>query len=231
MPQTPLDQMADTGYENMSEESGYILSEMKPLFRALERAIDGKISKGELSALWRTVESQYALRSDFLALTKTVEHHLNTGHPIPEETLQMLNVLLNANDLFGIRRNDIEISSAEVLTLNATPKELVPAPVDGSYVDIVHMELFLDYNSAAYVVDPGEDLSIAYATAGEILKFTSVGFLDQASSQRRAGAPNSENVPVGVNEAVLLQLLVGEVLTGNSPLKVRVDYRLIKAIS
>lgn len=44
----------------------------------------------------------------------------------------------------------VTISSAEILALNSTPKELIAAPWAGYIVDVRSITAFLDYNGAAY---------------------------------------------------------------------------------
>ena len=117
------------------------------------------------------------------------------------------------------------------MTGYATPVEIVPAPGPGLYIEVKRVEFFLDYGSVAYTgIDTAEDLSIAYASAGEIFQVETTGFLDQASDQRRCAHHGSLHV-VGVNEAVTLSLLSGEILTGDSPLKVKVDYRVVAVLN
>jgi hypothetical protein len=125
----------------------------------------------------------------------------------------------------------VTITTAELLALNATPKELLPAPGSG-YANVVDSAvLFLDYNSAAYNgVASGEDLEIRYTNGSGQLVATveTTGFLDQASDQVRyvqVGAVTAIT-PVA-NAAVVLDLASGEIATGNSPLKVKIYYRVV----
>lgn len=226
---TPLGEMADTGYESMADDSGYILHEMKLAVRKLTEAIEAKAGKTELQSVWKSAERLFADKETFNQLVRHVED-LAEQSPQIEELRTALNILAADQDLHKIYKSDTTITSAQLLTMSATPIEVVTSPGPGKYIDVVHVELLLDYNSAAYVVDAGEDLSLKYETAGEIQKFTSAGFLDQASSQRRAGGPKATDLPTGVDEAVLLQMLIGEVTAGDSDLKVRIDYRILDSI-
>lgn len=228
MPQKTLSEMADTGYENMSEESGYVLHELKLAMRKVSERIEDNATRAELQAVWQTVEKQFATRSELLALRKFLNQHLDTYDFAAMK--QALNMLANCKDQFDIQREEITIASADLLTMNATPVTLLGAPPAGKFIDLVHIELFMGYNSAVYAVDAGEDLSISYTTAGEIIKFTSAGLFDQASDQRRAGAPTSFDVPVGVAEAIQASILVGELAGGDSDLKIRCDYRILDAL-
>jgi len=123
----------------------------------------------------------------------------------------------------------VEIDTEDMLTLNAIPVQLVSAPGAGKYIEVRRVEFFLDYATTAYAVDTGEDLSIQYETTGEIFQVESTGFLDQASDQRLCSHTPALH-KIGENEAVQLQILSGEILTGNSPLKVKVDYRVVEVL-
>ena len=129
---------------------------------------------------------------------------------------------------------DVVVSSAELLALFATPKTLVPAP--GANLALVF--------EGAWIVKPagtayggiaaGEDLSVKYTNAAgaEVGSAEATGFLDQATIQGRymrahgAASGVSDKTPVA-NAALVLHMLVGEIITGDSPLHVRVFYRIV----
>jgi hypothetical protein len=130
---------------------------------------------------------------------------------------------------------DVEITSAQLLALNATPRPIVAAPGAGKFLVFDGAVLFLDYNSAAYAgIAAGEDLAVKY-TDGSGLQVGSAeatGFLDATADAvrfmdaYRAASGISSITPV-VNAALVLQMLTGEVITGNSPLKVRTYYYVL----
>lgn len=135
-----------------------------------------------------------------------------------------------ANDT-GIVTANITVSSAELLALNATPKQLVAAPGVGKALILVDAQLDLPYNSAAYAgIAAGEDLEIRYTNgAGQLVATVeTTGFLDATASAYRHVYPASAAAIVPAdNAALVLDLAVGEITTGNSPLKLRVRYREI----
>jgi len=53
-------------------------------------------------------------------------------------------------EIAPIRYKNVRITSAEILALNATPKELVAAPGAGRAIEFVSAALFLDYGAATY---------------------------------------------------------------------------------
>lgn len=131
----------------------------------------------------------------------------------------------------GIVTADVVIATAELLALNATPKQLVAAPGVGKALILVDAQLMLDYNSAAYDgIAAGEDLEIRYTDgAGQLVAtIESTGFLDAAADAYRHIYPASAAAIAPVaNAALVMDLATAEIATGNSPLKVRVRYREI----
>jgi hypothetical protein len=133
----------------------------------------------------------------------------------------------------GAKSADVTITTGQLLALNATPKTLVAAPGAGYALVFEGAVLYMAYNSVAYNgVAAGEDFAFKYTgTSGStVATVESTGFIDQATNQLRyarpAGAAINDCTPVD-NAALVLHLLSGEIATGNSPLKVRVYYRVI----
>lgn len=125
----------------------------------------------------------------------------------------------------------VEISSAALLALNATPQTLVAAPGAGKALILVSAELWLDYGGTAYNgIAAGEDLAIKYSDANGATLATveTTGFLDATADANRYVQPTTTAAITPVaNAPLVLHLLTGEIATGNSPLKLRVLYREI----
>jgi hypothetical protein len=123
----------------------------------------------------------------------------------------------------------VEISSAALLALNATPATLVSAPGAGKALILVGAELWLDYGGTAYAgIAAGEDLAIKYSDAAGATLATveATGFLDATADAFRYVAPTTTAAFTPVADAPLvLHMLTGEIITGNSLLKLRVLYR------
>lgn len=136
-----------------------------------------------------------------------------------------------------VKTVDVAIPAAQMLTLNATPRTLVQAPGAGYALIFVGAIAFYDFVAAAYGgIAAGEDLSVKYTDAAglEVGQLEATGFLDQASDQLRYIRPHhAASGPNGItpvpNAALVLHMLVGEVITGDGPLKLRVYYRRIPA--
>lgn len=127
---------------------------------------------------------------------------------------------------------DTLITSAQVLALNATPITVVAAPGTNKYTEFLGAIVFLDYNSAAYVDDIGEDLVFKYTDgSGAEVSMQADGGLFDGTADAVVWMPpkgNNEAVPgveMVANAVLVLHLLVGEWITGDSPLKVRVFHR------
>ena len=122
--------------------------------------------------------------------------------------------------------SQVTISSAEVLALNATPKALVAAPGAGKAVLLEKAIVHLDYNSAAYVDDAGEDFVIQY-DGGTALTAVIDGTLLDGTADAKVPLQALSGVPLEANVAVEAHILVGEWATGNSPIIVTVWYRVV----
>lgn len=148
-------------------------------------------------------------------------------------------VLNKPNGAFGTLAmfSDKIITSAQLLALNATPKEVVAAPGASGYALLFQRALIYKPAGTAYAgIAAGEDLVFKY-TNGSGAQVSSViettGFLDQTTAQvRYVGMPGSTSTtaadvtPVD-NANIVLHLLTGEITTGDSPLVVRTWYDII----
>ena len=125
---------------------------------------------------------------------------------------------------------DVTVSSAELLALNAAPKQLVAAPGAGNILLLEAAQLWLDYATTAYDgIAAGEDLSIKYTngSGAEVAQIETTGFLDGTADETRCVRPGSTAVQPVANAALVLHLLSAEIATGDSPLKVRTWYRVL----
>ena len=125
-----------------------------------------------------------------------------------------------------IYEREIDITTAELLALSTTPKELVAAPGLGIVLEFVSLVSFLDYNSIDYATYG--DLTVHSHTSGTAVSAT-IGASDLL--QASADAYNvtqvlSADVVLNDNEALELRVGTGNPTAGNSPLKVRIAYRI-----
>lgn len=129
-----------------------------------------------------------------------------------------------------LRSVDVTVSSAEMLALNATPKTIVAAPGAGKAIIPVAALLFLDFGTAAYAgIAAGEDLAFKYTNAAGTQIFTveATNFLDAVADALRYADAGSALLTPTANAAVVLHMLTGEIITGDSPLRIRMYYRVV----
>ena len=124
----------------------------------------------------------------------------------------------------------IQITTAELKALNATPKTLVAAPGAGKANILEACQAFLDYESAAYAdIAAGDDININYTddSGDTVATIECTGFLDQTNDEYRWAKPVITNVTPVANAALVAHMATGEVTTGDSPLYLKVWYRQI----
>lgn len=131
----------------------------------------------------------------------------------------------------------VTVTSAQLLALNATPVEIVPAPGSGKLAIFKRAFLYKPAGTAYAGIASGEDLVFKYTDASGV-KVSSViettGFLDSASATRRlvgmpgaADGTTAADINPSSNAAIVLHLLSGEITTGTSVLYVNVWYDII----
>jgi hypothetical protein len=133
-------------------------------------------------------------------------------------------------------QREVTITAAQVLALNATPQTLIPAPGAGFALLLESVAVTKPAGTAYAGIAAGEDLSVRYTngSGAELAQIETTGFLDQATAQTRTAYPYraasaiSSQTPLA-NAAIVLHLLVGEITTGDSPLNVLVNYRIVPA--
>jgi hypothetical protein len=125
---------------------------------------------------------------------------------------------------------DVTISSAELLALNATPKQLVAAPGAGLVVVPELVQAMLDYATTAYDgIAAAGDIAICYtdSSGGIAATIGTTGFLDQEADTHRVVGVSVTAFAPAANAALVAHMLAGEITAGDSPLKLRVWYRVL----
>lgn len=120
------------------------------------------------------------------------------------------------------------IPTAQVLTLNATPLTIVPAPGAGYAIEVISASYKLTYNSVAYATNTGLQLinngaTISQRTINSALAATvtrqvvfDIGQVGVASDTQ-----------IIENTALQVKVPTGNPTAGNSDIKVYVQYRII----
>jgi len=89
------------------------------------------------------------------------------------------------------------------------------------------------YGSTPYDgIADGEDLAFKYtdASGAQLGSIESTGFLDGSADAHREHLFGGEVTPAA-NAALVLHMLAGNIATGDSPLKVRVRYRVVSLLA
>lgn len=176
-------------------------------------------------------------RQEFLAGKMTVSGAVTAGGALTGASLSLTTTPLPHAQLDHMieRYADVTVSTAELLALNATPKQLVAAPGAAYALILTGALLYLPYATIAYNgIAAGEDLAVKYTNGSglQVASCEATGFLDATADafrwmhSYRAASGVSDIVAVA-NAALVLQMLTGEIATGNSPLKVRTFYRRV----
>lgn len=134
-------------------------------------------------------------------------------------------------------RRRVVVTSAQLLALFATPQTIVPAP-GANKANVFVGALIRKASGTAYAgIAAGEDLSVKYTDASgvEVAQCEATGFLDQTTNQIRwvrpqtAASGNSSITPIA-NSPLVLHMLTGEIITGNSDLEIEVHYRVVNTV-
>jgi hypothetical protein len=131
----------------------------------------------------------------------------------------------------------VQVTSAELLALFATPISVLSAPGAG-FAHIFKRATIAKPAGTAYAgIAGGEDLSFKYTNASglALAGCETTGFLDQTSVQVREVfaytqvSGISQITPVD-NAAVVIHLLVAEIITGNTPLNIDIFYDTVRTV-
>lgn len=132
------------------------------------------------------------------------------------------------------------VPTASILTLNATPFQLVAAPGSGLFLAFVNATVHKPAGTAYAGIAATEELSFKY-TNGSGLNLSTVeatGFMDQTTVQTRWAIPHTRNITTDVpeeivpveNAAIVAHMVVGEITTGTSDLIIKTIYRVMKMV-
>jgi hypothetical protein len=137
------------------------------------------------------------------------------------------------------------IGTADVLQLNATPVEVIATPGANKAIVVDEIQLFLDYGSATYVADAGDDLTVEYSGGADIavIDNDAVTFLTAVADAHWMGrnftlydasvAGTGDGVLLSSfdNEGVQISIANSEVITGDSDLKYRITYHVVSYLA
>lgn len=130
-----------------------------------------------------------------------------------------------------LQETSVTITTAQVKALYTTPIELIAAPGAGYAVVLDSAVVFLDYATTKYDgIAAGEDLNIRYTDGSGALVATieTDPFLASEADALRYVQPTTAAALIPVEDAALvLYMASGNIATGDSPLKLKLYYRVI----
>ncbi len=124
---------------------------------------------------------------------------------------------------------EVTLTSAQILALNATPVSLLDAPGVGKAWLINRVTAYKPAGTAYAGVATGEDLALKYTNAAGAIaaQIETTGFIDQATAQVRSVKGIDTDITPVDNAAIVAHMLTGEVITGDTVIKLRIDARVI----
>ena len=124
-----------------------------------------------------------------------------------------------------IKYADIIVSSAEILLLYTTPKELVPAPGAGKVIEFLSAVLFLDHGGTDYAA--GGALVVQTVTGNVAVSdaVAAATLVNGATDLYVVAQALSAEVALDVNQGLELTNADAVHTTGNGILRVHVAYR------
>jgi hypothetical protein len=137
-------------------------------------------------------------------------------------------VELDVTVLLGpVITDTVELTTAQVKALFATPATLVAAPGAGKVLDLLSAVLFLDYAAATY--DTQGVLTIQTGTTGTAQSdaIAAAAFLFKAADQYTGVQVLSAERTIDANESLVLSCGTANPATGDSPVTVKVSYRIL----
>lgn len=167
--------------------------------------------------------------ADFITLLGTVRTQALASPLTAAATIDAW-LLANPNPVGSLQYAEITIPTASVLALFGTPYTLVAAPGAGLVLEFKSAVIILDYAGVAYAgVASNEDLAVRFTDASGVIASTTLeatGFIDQTADQIRTIKCLTTDITPVPNSPLLLHMLNGEITTGTSPLRVKVEYRV-----
>lgn len=132
----------------------------------------------------------------------------------------------------GVLTTSVAISSAEILTLNSSAKQLIAAPGSGKFIEILSATIYYTYGTATYT---NATLIRLNHTSGSITEASdAVDLTSTASRVRQFGigtvlTAQGFNTTVMVNSALYLRSDSSDPAVGDGTAKVYIVYRIVTA--
>lgn len=153
------------------------------------------------------------------------------GQTITESNVSYFNdaKFIRANNTGVIYSASLSIPTASVLTLFATPLDIVAAPGAGYAIQVVSASYKLTYNSIAYATNTRLQLITDTAIVAQTESVTTAlaATVTQISDINLLNSPAVAETQIIENKSLKVQVASGNPTAGNSGIKVYVLYRII----
>jgi len=123
-----------------------------------------------------------------------------------------------------IKEASLTIATADVLTLNSVPIEIVAAPGAGFAIEVLSASMKIVFNSVAYATNTDIDLKINTLSDG---LFTTDISQNASIITNLEDAGSSGSATSVENEALMVSVRSGNPTAGDSDIKIYVTYRII----
>ena len=133
---------------------------------------------------------------------------------------------LSSNYFCDIRCASVVIPTASVLTLNATPIEIVAAQGAGKFIEVISASVSIVFNSVAYATNT----NLQVINSGSTIEQFGSPTLDASVTQIAnfsAATPSAAQVQLTSNTALNVSVKSGDPTAGNSDITVYVLYRVV----
>mgnify|MGYP003653824338 CR=1 FL=1 len=133
-------------------------------------------------------------------------------------------------EVFGnVQAASLSIPTASVLTLFATPLEIVAAPSSGYAIQVVSASCLITYNSVAYATNTRLQLITDTASVGQTQGTSTIlaATTTRTSHINNTIEPTAGQTQIIAAKSLKVQVMTGNPTAGNSDIKVYVLYRII----
>jgi len=123
---------------------------------------------------------------------------------------------------------ELELTSAQILALNATPLQIIGAPGAGKYIDLISASYYFDYSTAVYATNTTLQLlstgsSTAILQDGGAL----ISSISKGGKFVQSAAPAAANTCIALNTGVSVTVATGNPTAGSGVIKISVVYRIL----
>ena len=136
-------------------------------------------------------------------------------------------VTLEADACLCIKEVKIDIPTAQVLTLNSVPVQLVAAPGAGYAIEVLSASVKVDFNTTAYATNVLLNIKnsgATYPTNKLNCLDSTVSMIKQISFTSTSSTTNTQTIE---NAALNLEVETGDPTAGDSDITIYVTYRII----